>query len=90
MAYDGNKLSQRFGDFDGGWNFWTYAHTDTIATVNTAGYISDAAKRGMKVGDTVLVRDTATPSQSLCYVASITNGAADVTDGLTVTATNTD
>lgn len=70
---------------------WHYSSADPIATVNTAGYISNGDALGMKVGDIVDVRDTATPGNSICYVVTVTaGGSADLTDGLAITATNTD
>ena len=90
MAYDGSKLSRMFGSYDGAWNFWVYRHTDAIATVNTAGYISDATARGMKVRDVVMVVDTNAPTTNFCSVIAITSGAADLSDGTAVAETNSD
>lgn len=71
---------------------WVYSSADPIGTVNDAGYISNGAFLGMKVGDQVTVRDTATPTTSLCSVvsANATTGAVDLTDGTAVVQTNTD
>lgn len=90
MAYDGSKLSQLKGTYDGTWNLWLYRHTDAIATVNTAGYFADATARGMKVDDMVIVVDTTNHLTDFCIVAGITSGAGDITDGLRVTSTNSD
>lgn len=90
MAYNGANLSRMFGTFDGTHNVWMYVTTDAIATVNTAGYISDATDRGVKVRDVVLVMDTNAPTTSWCTVISITSGAADLSDGTAIAETNSD
>lgn len=70
---------------------WVYVSADAIATVNTSGYFSNGAALGMKVGDSVLVRDTATPTTSLCTVIDVTTGGqADVSDGTAVAQTDSD
>ena len=55
---------------------WTYESADDDATVNGAGYITNADDLGMQVGDIVLVYDTATPKSSVHYVNAISSGAA--------------
>lgn len=55
---------------------WVYYDGDDDATVNGAGYFTNAGDLGMKVGDFVLVFDSATPKGSVHYVASISSGAA--------------
>lgn len=70
---------------------WSYSSADAIATVNTAGYITNGDALGMKVGDTVEVRDTATPTTSLCTVISVTAGSSvDLSDGTAISQTNSD
>ena len=45
----------------------------------------------MKVGDTVIVRDTNVPTTSLCTVIDVTaGGQADVSDGTAVAQTDSD
>lgn len=111
MAYNRNNLTlawQASGPI--GAKQWIYDTVDTIATVNTAGYISDAGTLGMEKGDLVTVRiwTTAVPTETsekltaaatanvltavhMCWVIGLsTAGAADLTDGLAITATNTD
>ena len=74
----------------GGGRTYYYESADTIATVRAANYISNAYQLGMRAGDTVIVRDTATPTTSICSVISVvTNGAADISDGTVVSLTNT-
>lgn len=70
---------------------WFYSSTDAIATVNTSGYITNGDALGMKVGDTVIVVDTTTPTTSLCVVADVTaGGQADLSDGTAVTRVDGD
>lgn len=75
----------------GGKTFY-YESADAIATVNTSGYFTNGYNLGLRVGDTVIVRDTATPTTSLCTVmaASSTTGIADVSDGTAISQTNSD
>ena len=113
MTYATSKLTCLIQGSD--MSEWLLDTVDTIATVNTAGFISDAAApaagaKGMQKGDRVLVRiwTTAIPATNAekltaaavanvltavheCWVIGIsTAGAADLTDGLAITATNTD
>lgn len=92
MAYSKDNLYPHGrAALDGSYVEWIYRSADPIATVNTAGYIANAKKMGMKVGNIVKVIDTANNLDYICYVAAISAaGAADLTDGLAVTATNTD
>jgi len=70
---------------------WYYESADAIATVNTSGYFSNGDALGMKVGHTVVVRDTATPTTSLCTVIDVTaGGQADVSDGTAISQTDSD
>lgn len=77
---------------------WTYKTTDTIATVNTAGYFDNGSTTNtgvrtlFNVGDIIMVYgDTGgTPALATVYVNSNSSGIIDVTDGTTITATDTD
>lgn len=77
-------------------NIWVLETVDAIGTVNTSGYVSDGVTKGAKMGDVVYVRiwDTiGTGSVSaihLCWVIGVSGAAIDLTDGLAITATNTD
>lgn len=97
MAYISKYLgvvSQKIGN--NGFSEWSLETTDTIATINTDGYISDGVTRGMKQGDEVTVRIRASlPAGAVsaihkCWVIDTDGEAVDLTDGLAVTATNTD
>ena len=84
VNYGGGKK----GDAPG---LYGYSTADTIATVNTAGYFNSLANT-LAVGDTILVRSSTAGTQALSfvYVASNASGVVDVTDGLTITATDSD
>lgn len=90
MAYSSANLRMLAQDMSGTFKLWLYRSTDAIATVNTAGYISDATAQGMKVRDVVLVQDTNAPTTNWCTVIAITSGAADLSDGTAIAETNSD
>lgn len=91
MAYSTSTPPQLFGQAFTGHRLWVYSSTDAIATVNTSGYFTNGDALGMKVGDTVIVRDTATPTTSLCTVIDVTaGGQADVSDGTAISQTDSD
>ncbi len=75
----------------GAGKFWHYESADPIATVNTTAYFTNGYQLGMRVGDTVLIRDTATPTSSWATVVDVTtNGQADVSDGTAISQTDSD
>lgn len=101
MAYDPNGLILVRDALSGmGRKEWQLHSTDAIATVNTSNYVSDGVKRGMGQGDQVTVFTRASlPSGAisavnLCFVIDVGTGSdtmgVDLTDGLAVTATDTD
>lgn len=100
MAYASNELRLLVGGAMSnlsGPNIWSLDTADGLTTVDAAGYISDATARGVRVGDVVIVRvwsSLATKSSlsaaSVMAVASITSGAANLTDGTAISVTNTD
>jgi len=69
----------------------TYSTTDAIADVNTAGYFNSLVSL-LKVGDIIFCYTSTggTPAMSIVWVNSNSGTAVDVTDGLTVTATDSD
>lgn len=69
----------------------TYSTADTIADVNTTGYFNSLASL-LRVGDIIFCYTSTggTPAMSIVWVNSNTGSVVDVTDGLTVTATDTD
>ena len=79
MAYNINGLSpagaqSKAGDAP---QMWTYKSADAKATVAASGYFNSASSV-LKVGDLVMIYDTATPAASLHIV--LTNTAAGVVD----------
>lgn len=78
MAYSTSNPPQlRIPSVGGtGPQFWSYESADDDATVNGAGYITNADDLGMQVGDSVYVYDTATPKGSWHFVSAISSGAA--------------
>lgn len=69
----------------------TYSTTDAIGDLNTAGYFNTIASI-LKVGDVIFCFTSTggTPAMSIVWVNSNTGSVVDVTDGLTVTATDSD
>lgn len=66
---------------------WGYQSADAAATVAGANYFSNGRDLGMKVGDIVIVYDTASPLVTTHMVLSIgtgTNRYADVGTGTTI------
>ena len=78
MAYTGNTFSQIAGTIEGGFKLWLYSSSDSLATIKGAGYFSDAANRGVEVGDFVMVVNTATPAFAIYAVSAVSSGAATV------------
>ena len=79
MAYNIDGLSpagaqSKAGDAP---QMWTYKSADAKATVAASGYFNDVSSV-LKVGDLVMIYDTATPAASLHIV--LTNSAAGVVD----------
>jgi hypothetical protein len=91
MAYSSIGLSAAGGQSKAGNapQLWTYTSADAIADVNTSGYF-DAASSLLKVGDVIFVYDSATPSHNIVFVVSNSAGVVDVTNGLAITATDSD
>ena len=95
MAYSTSSppamITQRAGASTGA--IWWYASTDTHTAVRVSGYITNGDDLGMKVGDLGIGVDTdASPIASHLYtVTSVASGgAADLSDGTAVTATDSD
>jgi D-arabinose 5-phosphate isomerase GutQ len=87
MAYNSGNLTRLSGG--SGVNLWHYTTTDTIATVNTAGYFNSAIGMIRPLDVIIAVTSTGgTPVVTLVYAKDVSSSAIDVTDGLTVTATD--
>jgi hypothetical protein len=72
-------------------SLYAYTTADAIGDVNTSGYFNALANT-LAVGDIIFTRTSTdgTIAMSIVYVASNASGVVDVTDGLTITATDTD
>lgn len=102
MAYNPSGFRLLSGSLSGGQgpNIWALDTVDAVATVNDANYVSDGVTKGALQGDIVWVRTRASlPSGAVsainvCWVIAVGTGTKkqgiDLTDGLAVTATNTD
>lgn len=73
---------------------WIMSGTEALATVDTAGYISDARDLGIQKGDLLFyVKTDAAPISVQIYIVvgiNATTGAADLSDGTAIVATNSD
>lgn len=90
MAYSHPSLN-RIGGQGEGPALWTYSTADVKTTVDGAGYFN-AAANDLAVGDVIIARTGVggTMQLWLLYVASNSGGVVDVTDGLQITATDSD
>jgi len=70
---------------------YSYASTDAQTVIRVSGYFN-AVSSVLKVGDIVFCYSATggTPVMSTAYVNSNTGSVVDITDGVTVTATDTD
>lgn len=93
MAYSATGLNTIGGQSKAGTapQMWSYTTTDAIADVNTSGYFNSAASL-LKVSDIIFCFTSSggTPAMSIVWVNANSGTVVDVTDGLTVTATDTD
>ena len=89
MAFTASSLTRLAGA--SGVSLWHYTTTDTIATVNTAGYFNDASAM-MSVNDVIIaVTSTGgTPVVSHTYVNANDGSTVDVVDGVAITSTDSD
>ena len=93
MAFDINKLvlTSPHG-VPSAPNTYVYTTTDALADVNTAAYFNDAS-RILKVNDVIMgVTSTGTTPVHAFYIVNsvVVDGAVDVSDGLVITATDSD
>jgi hypothetical protein len=70
---------------------YTYSSTDAQSVIRASGYFNTVASI-LKVGDLIFCYSATggTPVMSTAYVNSNTGTVVDITDGVTVTATDTD
>lgn len=79
MAYVPDNLQLNITAGPTGRQQWSLSGVDAIATVRAANFVSDAKARGMRVGDTLIYHDTATPLSSLSRCSAVaTTGATFV------------
>lgn len=93
MAFDKTKLvlSSQHG-VPSAPKTWIYTSADTIADINTAAYFNDAS-RILNVNDIIFIVSSTggTPVHTINIVNAVTfDGAVDVSDGLVITATDSD
>lgn len=72
---------------------WSYRSIDAATDVDASGYITNARDLGMTAGDIVfsLKTDASPLSCQIHIVTAINaNGSADLSNGLAITATNSD
>lgn len=72
-------------------SIWTYTSTDAQSVIRASGYFNSVSSV-LKVGDLIFCYSATggTPVMSTAYVNSNSGGVVDITDGVTVTATDTD
>ena len=89
MAYNAASLTRLGGG--SGVSLWHYSTTDTVATVNTAGYFN-ASSNMLGLNDVIITLSSTggTPVLSHLYVNANNGSVVDVTDGVVITATDTD
>ena len=83
-------LCQSVGQASG--NVWWYTSTDASTVVDGSGYFTNGWELGMRAGDIVIsVKSDASPiSMQLHIVSSADATAVDLSNGLAVTATDSD
>lgn len=95
MAYTPGNLSLvSSAPLTGTGQRWQHASADTGAQVQVSGFITDGGSRGMRVGDVIEHRNTATDIVSAHVVKTVSPtypGAVDLTDSTThASGTNSD
>jgi hypothetical protein len=86
MAYNQNNLSNISPNLtSGAWGWWVYRSADPIATVVTAGYITNATEMGLGLGDWVNVIETVGNTGSICRVTAVNAaGVANLSAGTVI------
>ena len=72
---------------------WSYSSVDAVTVVRVSGYFTDGWSLGMRAGDLVFVLDNdASPiTGSWCWVTSASAAdGVDISDGVTITGTDSD
>lgn len=72
-------------------SIWTYASADTLASIVTAGYITNGGQLGMRVNDLVIISVTAgtiaISSSRVQSVSTTAPGAVNLSSGTTIGTT---
>lgn len=70
---------------------WMYSSTDAQSVIRAVGYFDDASD-DLNVNDVIIIASATggTPVLSISYVNANSGGSVDITDGLTITATDSD
>jgi hypothetical protein len=95
MAYSTSAPPELITQAGAGLRIWYHASADATAAADTAGFITNGGKLGMKVNDIVYHKDSTTDATALTMhkvvTVNATTGAVDLSDGIVVgSATNTD
>ena len=91
MAYVKTDLQAIGGQPGNSPTHWSYTSADTIATINTVGYFNDASLV-LEVNELMFIASSTggTPVSTINIVNANAAGVVDITDGLVITATDTD
>jgi len=76
----------------GGRGVWMYVDADAITDVRVSGYFTNGSSLGLKANDIMIVVDSdASPiSAQICIVNAVSSTVTDISDGVAITATDTD
>lgn len=89
MAFDRKNLFCISGTTGDAPRTWSYiSGGDAIAAINTAGYFNDASDV-LNAYDIIDIRDSSNV-MTRAFVNSNSGGVVDITDGVTMTATDSD
>ena len=76
-----------------GLRIWRYSSVDAVTVVRVSGYFTNGfTELGMVAGDLVFVldNDASPPTGSLCWVVQSDSTTVDISDGVTITGTDSD
>jgi hypothetical protein len=92
MAYSTSNPPRLVSQPIAGLRMWQYTSADAVTLVRVSGYFTNGWELGMRAGDLVSVLDNdASPiTGSLCWVTSAVAGTVDLSDGVTITGTDSD
>ena len=93
MAYSTDTPPALYAQAGRGTRLWVLLGTDAVTSVREDGYITDGWDLGMRAGDLVqYIKTDASPISTQMMIVSTATEAdgVDLSDGLAITATNTD